>query len=115
MAFSGLAYGVGKNVTYRTAECRNRLVVGDLWAFWGAEDNVAFLQQSCVHRAGGGTAARNSLRQKCFLKGALSENYLGLWFDLAIRSCWSCDIPVASAAKIFVQRERKKKKKVLLD
>lgn len=44
--FSGLAHG-GKNVTYRTAECRNRLIVGDLWALRGAEGHVVFLPQSC--------------------------------------------------------------------
>ena len=52
MAFSGLAHG-GKNVTYRTAECRNRLIVGDLWALWGTEGHVAFLLQSCYPQTWG--------------------------------------------------------------
>jgi len=70
VAFSGLAHG-GKNATYRTAECRNCPIVGDLWALWGTEGNVACLPQSYVHRPEGGRAARNSLSQKCFLKPEL--------------------------------------------
>lgn len=46
MAFSILAHG-GKNVMCRAAECRNRLIVGDLWALCGIEGHVAFLTQSC--------------------------------------------------------------------
>lgn len=46
MAFSGLAHG-GKNVAYRIAECRNRLIGGDLWALWETEGHVAFLPQFC--------------------------------------------------------------------
>lgn len=59
MAFSSLVHG-GKNVTYRTIESRNILIVGDLWALWGTEDRDAFLPQPC-YQPGRASAGRNSL------------------------------------------------------
>lgn len=63
---------------YRTAERRNRLTVGDLWALWGAEGHVAFLTQSCRPQSWGRESSQNSLPQKWGLQRKLSGSLVWL-------------------------------------
>lgn len=65
MAFSSLDHG-RKNITYRTAECRNCLIVGDLWALWGTEGHVAFLTQSRRPQTWGRESSQKQLSPEMF-------------------------------------------------